>query len=214
MSTTCVGCKYLYSIGRGYSNYTWENTEINCALDKCAKYPADIPYDWQRQTGEDNWPVTNQSRCKSYEPGPFIELDVDGDNGPADFSEDIAQISSVSLHSGREWHGRATKHFSVKLDNESTKEVPISANYVPWYQEFGLYEYIWKKEYGITSTDEIKQPLAEALASLLVLEPQAPVTAGYLTIPDVDEFKKELESLLRLCKDCSGKKFKVQDTPY
>ena len=38
---SCVGCKFLYSEGKGYSNYTWEETEVRCAKDKNPNLPAE-----------------------------------------------------------------------------------------------------------------------------------------------------------------------------
>ena len=105
---SCVGCKYLYSEGSGYSNYTWMETYVKCAKDKNPKLEdgeAEEPYDWNQKAENDNWPMTNSGRCELYAPGVYVELDVDGDNGPADESEDEEQIKAICEHSGRKPHG-------------------------------------------------------------------------------------------------------------
>ena len=33
-STSCIGCKFLYSRGEGYSNWTWMETYVHCAKDR------------------------------------------------------------------------------------------------------------------------------------------------------------------------------------
>lgn len=105
---SCVGCKYLYSEGDGYSNYTWMVTYVKCAKNKNPNLidgGEDSPYDWNMNEENDNWGKTNNSRCELYAPGVFIELDVDGDNGPADESHDEEQILAICEHSGRGRNG-------------------------------------------------------------------------------------------------------------
>lgn len=105
--TTCVGCKFLYSEGAGYSNWTWIETYIRCALNRNPCLPSEEPFGWDG-TGKDrgdNWAATRGSRCEKFAPGPFIELDVEGEDGPADFTEDEEQIEAVCKHSGRGRHG-------------------------------------------------------------------------------------------------------------
>ena len=67
---SCVGCKFLYSEGQGYSNYTWEDTEVRCAKDKNQNLPAPEGCDWTPHC--DNWPKTNASRCELYAAGDYL----------------------------------------------------------------------------------------------------------------------------------------------
>jgi hypothetical protein len=90
---SCVGCKFLYSHDRGYSNYTVEETEMICAKDRNSKLPADVPYDWKQEP--DNWPHTNESRCDLYAAGPFIRLDVDGEYTAAQQTDDAEVIALI-----------------------------------------------------------------------------------------------------------------------
>lgn len=100
---SCVGCKYLYSEGSGYSNYTWEETDVRCAKDRNPHLPADEPYDWKKEP--DNWPMTKDSRCELYAPGEMVALDVDGEDGPADYTEDAEAIAAICAHCERKPHG-------------------------------------------------------------------------------------------------------------
>lgn len=105
---SCVGCKFLYTEGSGYSNYTWEDTDVMCAQEKNPNLPASKPYDWKRS--DDNWPTTNASRCELYatHEGDLVELDIDGEDGPADYTSDEEAIAAICQHSGRGRNGRAT----------------------------------------------------------------------------------------------------------
>lgn len=102
---SCVGCKYLYSEGMGYSNYTWEDTKVLCAKNRNTNLPAEEPYDWKKEP--DNWPKTESARCELYAPGEMVELDVDGEDGPADHTQDEEAIAAICAHSGRKAHGYA-----------------------------------------------------------------------------------------------------------
>jgi len=102
---SCVGCKFLYTEGHGYSNYTWEETSVECAKDKNPNLPKDEPYDWNEK--DDNWPATNASRCDLYAPGEKVCLDVDGENGPADETSDEEAILAICEHSERGRNGYA-----------------------------------------------------------------------------------------------------------
>lgn len=105
---SCVGCKFLYTEGSGYSNYTWEDTDVRCAREKNPNLPASEPYDWKRE--DDNWPATNASRCELYatHEGELVALDVDGDDGPADYTSDEEAITAICEHSGRGRNGYTT----------------------------------------------------------------------------------------------------------
>lgn len=101
---SCVGCKFLYGQGEGYSNYTWMETLVHCALNKNpALNEAEEPYDWVKEP--DNWPKTRNGRCESYSEGPYMTLDVDGDDGPADFTDDAEAIEAICKSSNRKAHG-------------------------------------------------------------------------------------------------------------
>ena len=107
--TSCLGCKYLYGQGTSYSNYTWFDTEVHCALKRNPKLPADMPSDWNFSSWEssqpipdvDNWPATSEGRCDRFDEGPFITLDIDGENGPAEDSDDFAQVTAICLAANR-----------------------------------------------------------------------------------------------------------------
>ena len=43
LGRSCVGCKYLYGQGHGYSNYTWEETTVRCALDRNQALSMSLP---------------------------------------------------------------------------------------------------------------------------------------------------------------------------
>jgi hypothetical protein len=101
VSKSCVGCKFLYSEGSGYSNWTWESDDVRCAKDRNPNLPADKPWDWKQDASADNWPHTNQSRCELYAEGTFVSMDVEGEDGPADTSSDQEQIYAICAHSKR-----------------------------------------------------------------------------------------------------------------
>lgn len=102
---SCARCKFLYLHDSGYSNYTVENTSVNCALDRnphLANHSPDMPYDWRYGDGKDNWPATRDSRCERYEESDtYIHLDVDGENYPDEFRLDAEAVAAVEEHSGR-----------------------------------------------------------------------------------------------------------------
>ena len=100
---SCIGCKFLYQEGTGYSNYTWEGDDVKCAKDANPNLPGDRPDDWNKEN--DNWPKTNKSRCGLYATGVFVKLDVDGYDGPADQTQDKEAIEAICAHSGRGPHG-------------------------------------------------------------------------------------------------------------
>jgi hypothetical protein len=86
--TSCLECAYLYFQDTGYSNYTVEDTEVRCALNRNPHLPADKPYDWYMPPGTDNWARTQNSICEE-----LVELgtshrahfDVDGEEGIEQF---------------------------------------------------------------------------------------------------------------------------------
>ena len=97
---SCALCKFLYSQDNGYSNYTVEDTTVDCAKDRNPNLPEDRPWDWKFSESSDNWPATNNSRCELYAVGPQVDLDVDGEVHPADCTDDPETIAAVCAHSG------------------------------------------------------------------------------------------------------------------
>lgn len=69
---TCDQCKFCVLKDEGYSNYTVENTSVNCAE---SKHP-DAPFD--RFYGEDER-LQFAETCSSFIAGDAVELDVDGE---------------------------------------------------------------------------------------------------------------------------------------
>lgn len=77
---SCIGCRFLFEKDEGYSNYTVEETVVCCALRLNKQLPADKPWDWNNNIGEDNWPKTNNSRCEEYRyHKDMVSLDVDSE---------------------------------------------------------------------------------------------------------------------------------------
>ena len=100
---SCFGCKFLYATGLGWSNYTWLSNEIDCAKGRNLNLPAEEPTDWCNEP--DNWPKTNKSKCEIYSPGKMVELDCEGEDGPADHTTDEDVIIAICAHSGRPRNG-------------------------------------------------------------------------------------------------------------
>ena len=100
---SCIGCKYLYTKGVGYSNWTHLDDDVYCAKNRNPNLPSAEPYDWNRVN--DNWPKTNTSRCEWYSAGEMVRLDVDGYDGPADYINDEEVIAAICEHSGRGRNG-------------------------------------------------------------------------------------------------------------
>lgn len=99
---SCVGCKFLYTYGIGYSNYTWEENRVCCALNNNSNLPADECWDWKSDKPEnDNWDKTNSSRCIRYAPGKMVKLDVEGEDCAADCTSDPEAIEAIDKDSGR-----------------------------------------------------------------------------------------------------------------
>lgn len=140
MSNSCVGCKFLYGQGYGYSNYTWENTNIKCALNRNQHLLGDVEegFDWIIDPSKDNCPATRDSRCECYAVTPvdlllnvqnglpfgYFHLDVDGEDGAADFTKDPDAILAISKHADRGLHGGSyvpiTYHDLIHLLNNGT----------------------------------------------------------------------------------------------
>ena len=80
---------------------------------RCAKkrntellYNCKRPINWNNSSPEDdNWPMTNNSRCDLYSSGVYMSLDVDLETGPGDYSDDEDQIIIIGQHCGRGRNG-------------------------------------------------------------------------------------------------------------
>ena len=101
MSKSCVGCKFLFGGGDGYSDWTWIDTYVMCALGrnsilKEGEYSE--PSNWNQDAQKDNWEATRNGRCDRYSPGPYVVISPDGvpDEGPTD-AEQKRAIESM-------WH--------------------------------------------------------------------------------------------------------------
>lgn len=83
MTNSCVGCKFLFGDGSGYSNYTWMETYVRCAKNNNKLLDdAEEPCDWtgdeaNADPSKDNWSKTQNGRCADYSSGPYITLDPD-----------------------------------------------------------------------------------------------------------------------------------------
>lgn len=102
---SCIGCKFLYKEDSGYSNYTVEETTVNCAIRRNPNLPSSEPYDWYSRgmdADNDNWPRTNDSRCDRFSPGKYIWLDVDHEEKISELSDDPEQVAAIQEHSGRD----------------------------------------------------------------------------------------------------------------
>lgn len=86
MKGSCVGCKFLFGDGEGYSDYTWMSTDVRCAKESNPNLPVSQPYDWNQNEAADNLPATQDSRCATFSPGPYITVSPDGywDSEPVD----------------------------------------------------------------------------------------------------------------------------------
>lgn len=96
---SCVGCKFLYTEGEGYSNWTWMDNIIKCSKDKNPNLPVIEGSDWNKE--QDNCPATMSSKCELYKEGVLVTLDIDGEDNAADWTNDPEQIESINTHCGR-----------------------------------------------------------------------------------------------------------------
>lgn len=89
---SCIGCKFLYGDGQGYSNYTWMDTFMVCALGLSEKlrsgevqkqysYHEAQQMNLENLSDDKNQELINYvgERCNMFSPGPFIELVPDRD---------------------------------------------------------------------------------------------------------------------------------------
>lgn len=107
MSKSCAGCVFLYLRDQGYSNYTVEETEVHCATDsnpflRDAKGESNRkPYDWNGDPEQDNWPMTQTSRCEWYQAGHgTFHGDVDHDALVSEHIDVMLFAQMIAQHSG------------------------------------------------------------------------------------------------------------------
>ena len=100
---SCKGCKFLYGDGSGYSNYTWLETYVCCALglNPALIKDAEQPFGWDPTEGEDKWAPTMSGRCEKYAPGVWVLLDPDREDHPSTQSTDAEQIAAILAADGR-----------------------------------------------------------------------------------------------------------------
>lgn len=100
--TSCLKCGFLYFKDYGYSNYTVEDTNVHCALDRnphLKDAQLSIPYDFHPKEGQpDNWFATKDSRCEKYFEVPSnCHLDVDGEEKPANWVDEIGMEAVLAI---------------------------------------------------------------------------------------------------------------------
>lgn len=108
---SCAGCQYLYMVDDGYSNFTVEETKVFCALDlnpNIDPYGADLPHDWTMMksysridlSSQDNWPVTQNSRCVHYhKPSPkFMRIPTERNNPQVAVGIDQTAYDAIERH--------------------------------------------------------------------------------------------------------------------
>jgi hypothetical protein len=120
---SCSNCKFLYGDGSGYSNYTWMDTYVRCALERNANLK-DNDIDKPYFKGEVEklfsvWEPIASSRCDAYKPGEFLTLDPDRDCCELIECDDDEQVEAILKHDSgqRDWYVDA-----VKAKRRKTKE--------------------------------------------------------------------------------------------
>lgn len=102
---SCVGCKFLYGDGSGYSNYTWMETYVRCALrlNPALEKDQEEPFEWAQTPEADSWAPTMNGRCHRYASGDYIILDPDREDHPADSSRDAEQVRAICEADGLDY---------------------------------------------------------------------------------------------------------------
>lgn len=113
---SCAGCKYLWSNGDGYSDYTWMNTYIQCMQDRnpiLEKKEWERPSDWP-DDGKDlrnivrvvDWEPLVNSRCPEYDPtGHHVTVSPDG-YVESEWRPDDDQLSLLKARLSSDWEER------------------------------------------------------------------------------------------------------------
>lgn len=102
MGTSCIGCKFLCGDGSGYSNYTWMETYVCCALEKnpaLLNQQHEEPDGWGDLMPEnDTWEPTATGRCDLYGVGTYWVADPDREDRPVNELTDPEQIAALNKY--------------------------------------------------------------------------------------------------------------------
>lgn len=97
MATNCDGCKYLYLDGQGYSDYTWEETYVTCALELNPHLPVQEPCDYRDDSvGRLRWLAMMAHDCDKYAAGDQVCITPDGNI--QGFTDDNEQMRAILKH--------------------------------------------------------------------------------------------------------------------
>jgi len=100
MAHNCDGCKYLYLDGQGYSDYTWEETYVTCALDLNPHLPMQEPMNYRDDNvGRLRWLATMAHECDKYDAGDRVTTTPDGN--VMNFTDDDEQMLAIIRDQGR-----------------------------------------------------------------------------------------------------------------
>lgn len=93
-SYTCHGCKFLYIDGQGYSDYTWEENFLTCALDLNKNLPIEEPWDYDDDMAKTlRWMATLSFECERFAPGKCVTVSPDGN--VKNFTDDDEQMCAI-----------------------------------------------------------------------------------------------------------------------
>lgn len=94
MAQNCDGCKFLYLDGRGYSDWTWEETWVTCALNLNPFLPVEEPMDYREDNvGRLRWLATMAHECDQYAAGTQVCVSPDGNI--REFTDDAEQMYAI-----------------------------------------------------------------------------------------------------------------------
>ena len=83
MNKSCYGCKFLFGDGDGYSDWTWLDTNVTCALDLNSELPKSECFDMSVEKMLEKL----GGKCDRYSSGPYITISPDGEAND-DFIDD------------------------------------------------------------------------------------------------------------------------------
>lgn len=95
-SFTCHGCKFLYEDGQGYSDCTWEDTFLTCALHLNDKLPIEQPYSYNDDMTQTlRWMATLSlpDGCEKFSAGEVVCVTPDGNI--QNFTSDDEQMRAI-----------------------------------------------------------------------------------------------------------------------
>ena len=99
---SCYGCKYLYKNGTGYSDWTWESTEITCAKGLNDNLPIEEPSNYDDDmTGRLRWLARLACECDEYSQGSMVTVSPDGN--VLDGSQDDKQMRAILGDNYKDW---------------------------------------------------------------------------------------------------------------